>query len=41
MLTPEQINVADVNGDSIADVLDAALVQKYAAEKITEFPKKA
>ena len=31
---PVQELVGDVNGDGVVDILDAALVQKYAAEKV-------
>ena len=33
--------IGDVIGDKSVDVLDAAMIQKYAAGKITEFKKKA
>ena len=37
----EQLAAADVNNDEVADILDAAEIQKFAAGKITEFKKKA
>ena len=37
----EQLYAGDVNGDNVVDILDAADVQKYAAEKLAEFKKKA
>ena len=33
--------IGDVNNDGIVDVLDAADIQKFTAERITEFKKKA
>ena len=37
-LTDEQKLAADVNGDGVVDILDSALIQKYAAGKIDKFP---
>ena len=38
--TAEQKALCDVNGDGNVDTLDAAMIQKFAAGKITEFKKK-
>ena len=40
-ITPEQEYAADVNNDDTIDILDAVLIQKYSADNISEFPKKA
>lgn len=37
-LTQEQLEVADVNGDTQADSADAGMILQYAAEKIKAFP---
>jgi hypothetical protein len=39
-LDERQQYVGDVNDDGQVDVLDAADIQKYAAEKLAEFKKK-
>ena len=39
-LTEKQKDLADVNDDGNVDILDAADIQKYASEIITEFKKK-